>query len=90
MQITFKQSNKTIAVPVEALPAEVKLYKVPKAYSEDGYFAAVYMPQVVLEPVPACATGDAELLAHISIMEQDGQPALQAVFCKKGVTYAAS
>jgi hypothetical protein len=90
MQITFKQSNKAIVVPVEALPAEVKLYKVPKSYSEDGYFAAVYMPQVVLEPIPACATKGAELLAHIRIIEQDGKPYLSALSSKKGVTYAAS
>ena len=86
MEITFQHKSNSIAVPVDA-PAEIKLYAVPTAYSPDGYFAAVWMPQG-LEPVPACAVDAAKLLAHISIAVQDGQPVLQTLSSKRGVTYA--
>ncbi len=89
MQITFQHNRKSLAVPVDT-PAEVKLYAVPQDYSEDGYFAAVWMPQV-LEPVPACAAAKAELLAHIKVTAQEnGRAALAAVYRKEGVSYAAS
>jgi hypothetical protein len=87
MQITFKHQGKTLVLDAES-PSEVKLYAVPSAYSEDGYFFAVWTSGD-LEPVPACATEQANLLAHVQTSEQENGPAkAQTIYCKQGVTYA--
>lgn len=87
MKITFTHKKKKAEIPVFG-PVEVKLYAVGADYSADGYFAAVWASQE-LEPMPACAMADTELLAHIRVTEQDsGEYALQEVFCAKGVQYA--
>lgn len=71
MQITFthKKKKNEIAVPGAC---EVKYYAVPKDYSDDGYYAAVWLAQD-LEPVPACAGKDATLLAHLQVSLKIGE-----------------
>jgi hypothetical protein len=88
MQTTFKHQGKNLVIDAES-PSEVKLYAVPDAYSNDGYFAAVWTPGD-LEPVPACAAEKTTLLAHVRVTRQEsGSATAQTIYCKQGVTYAA-
>lgn len=87
MNIVFTHGNKQTEISLPGA-CEVKYYAVPSAYSDDGYFAAVWFSQD-LEPVPACAPEHAELLAHVRIaIDMEGACGLQELFCKEGVTYA--
>ncbi|CAK7028277.1 MAG: hypothetical protein DELT_02670 [Desulfovibrio sp.] len=89
MIITFTQNKKKGAITVSGA-CEAKYYAVPADYSDDGYYAAVWLSQD-LEPVPACAVESTELLAHVRVLAgDDGEYTLQEVFCKEGVKYAAS
>ena len=89
MKITFTHKKKKGEVPVFGA-CEVKYYAVPKDYSDDGYYAAVWLTQD-LEPVPACAVEAATLLAHVRVVADDsGDYAVQEVFCMEGVKYAKS
>ena len=54
----------------------VKVYEVPKDYSEDGLYIAVWL-HGDREPMPACAGKDARLLASV-IISADNEGALTA------------
>lgn len=86
MKITFTHNKKKVVVPFFGA-STVKLYVVPKDYSDDGYFAAVWLAQD-LEPVPACASEAVQLLAHVEIVQENGAYTFQKVFCMEGVKYA--
>lgn len=62
----------------------VKLYAVPEAYSEDGLYLATWANGEI-EPIPACAIGDATMLAHIETT-QEGQ--CKPIYLAEGVEYA--
>lgn len=87
MQIAFTYKKKKVEIPVFGA-CEVKYYAVPKDYSDDGFYAAVWLAQD-LEPVPACAVENTTLLAHVRVVADDsGGYAVQEVFCMEGVKYA--
>jgi hypothetical protein len=88
MQITFVHQGTSLEIHADN-PSEVKLYAVPPAYSNDGYFVAIWAFGDV-EPYPACAAEKVTLLAHAKIaMKENGTAEIQSIFCKQGVTYAA-
>ena len=86
MKITFTHNKKKVEIPIFGA-CSVKYYAVPKDYSGDGYFAAVWLAQD-LEPVPACAVEAAQLLAHVEVAQEDGALTFQQKYCAEGVKYA--
>lgn len=86
MTITITHGKKQVALEMPE-GGQLKLYQVPAAYSEDRYFAAAW-GRTELEPLPGCAQGEATLLAHLSGGQGSMEPALQAIYLKKGVSYA--
>jgi len=87
MDITFTHKKKKLPVSIN-VPGNVALYTVPAGYSEDGYYAAAWLPGE-LEPVPACASGAAALLASLAtVKDADGTERVLETWLAKGVTYA--
>jgi len=87
MNIVFTKGKKTFEIPISG-DAEVKLYAVSAAYSNDGHYLSGWGVGE-MEPVPACEQADTELLAHVAAcLQENGSYALREFFCAKGVTYA--
>lgn len=78
----MKIKYKTISTTVDVANGDtVTLYSVPKDYSEDGLFIAIW-GQHELEPVPSCDRP--VCLLHVSVTETGFVEHFKA----KGVTYA--
>lgn len=87
MKITFTHKKKKTEMTVSG-PSEVKFYAVPAAYSDDGYYLAIWSPGEY-EPVPACAVDSQELLAHLAFEKNDqDELAVRAIARAEGVSYA--
>lgn len=86
MKVAFTHKKKKIEIPFFGA-SQVKLYAVSKNYSKSGYFAAVWRVND-LEPVPACAGEDIELLAQVEVVQVDDAYTFHGLFCKEGVRYA--
>ncbi|MBQ9452493.1 MAG: hypothetical protein IJU65_04265 [Desulfovibrio sp.] len=84
MEITFKKAK----VTVDCQSGDrVKLYTVPAAYSEDELYLAHWRYGQV-EPMPACAGREAELLADLTIV-QEGETQTATGYRAEGVTVNA-
>lgn len=83
-EIAFSYSGQefTISTP---LSGHVKLYAVPEDYSDDGLYLATWANGEI-EPIPACAIGNAVMLAHLKI-EQEGS-SCKKIYIAEGVKYA--
>lgn len=76
MQLGFMPVQGLLDIGIAGLTCEagdyVKIYKVPKSYSDDGLYIAKWR-YGELEPAPACAGDAMELIADLQASEQDGQ-----------------
>lgn len=87
MTITVKHKTKKLVLEYPGESAGfVKLYLVPKSYSDDAYYTASW-EQGELEPVPACAVSDASLLAHFAVNSVEAGQTVTPVFLAEGVTH---
>lgn len=87
MDITFTYKRKKVQLSID-VPGSASLYAVPASYSDDGFYVGTWLPGE-LEPVPACASGAAALLASLAaVKDADGTERLLETHVAKGVTYA--
>ena len=87
MDITLKHKTKKLILSYPGESAGfVKLYAVPKAYSDDGYYAATWQ-QGELEPAPGSAVQETTLLAHLAVNSAGAASSVTPIFLAQGVTH---
>lgn len=69
LTVTVGGSAKTVALPVVASNAKVKVWAVPVAYRVDGLFVSV-TESGHAEEVPACSLADCEFLGEVKLEAQ--------------------
>lgn len=85
MIIKLTHKSKSFDVDVEK-SCDLKLYSVPKEYSEDGYYISQY-GYGDIEPAPACAGKDAKLLCHASVsLGTDGSAGVNINISEEGAS----
>ncbi len=81
----FSVQGKDLDVPCQGGDS-VKVYRVPKEYSDDLLYVAVWRHGEI-EPVPACKGSEVTLLAHVKVFdEEDGLAA--SGYMAEGVSHA--
>lgn len=87
MNIKFVHGGASYGASYDSVKSgNAKLYKVPVEYSPDGYYIAKWEDGAI-EPVPACAIGDALMLCHVRIENADnGSTTLQILKTIDGAT----
>lgn len=70
-KVTLTHKGKSFDVDVEK-SCDVKLYLVPKEYSDDGYYVSQWGFGEA-QPFPACEGSEAKMLCHASVyVGEDG------------------
>lgn len=83
--VSFIYNGNSFDVECMQVPCNVKLYSVPKNYSDDGLFVSAWSNDEI-EQIPACAIGNETLLAHLQIAQNNND--CNEIFIAEGVQYA--